>query len=545
MSKKRLISGFLTISMLLTLAACGEVEKEEELKEVTVGADGREMLGDVYVSGYPIVDEPQTIEILYSMTGLDLSSDANDKIFIHDALEATNVGVDIEAINTGFDEKLSLMFAGGTAFPDVIIGASGSTIVKNTGHLVELTEDMLRTYAPNITAQIEANVEGGLDALKQADGKIYSLPIGVYSEKQNAVTGVPVIRADWLEAVGMEMPTTTDELYDVLYAFKHEDPNGNGVADEIPLLFCNDFWAAKHMSFAGPWGIGGNHQNAEHNYYRVENGVFKPMINTENYRSYLEFMNKLMVDELVNIDGFSMTGAQYQSLTAEDNYGMTGVWAEQPDEWLPVPVLTATGYEGQAVKQGQEDVLTALMDGFVITSGCESPEMALRWWDYLHSDPNIKRTVRNGEEGLLWTDDGDGTATVNIPEIPDGFDSQAQYNHSIGWRNHCPIMFEGDVAEPDFDAEVLSNDAIRYQYFDMYVDYLPTEFLPTTPVPESELLKRDLVQLEIEAVVEAYTANAIIGGVTDENWDEYLKDLENAGLEQWTNWYQDYIDGAF
>ena len=31
------------------------------------------------------------------------------------------------------------------------------------------------------------------------------------------------------------MPTTTDEFYQVLKAFKEQDPNGNGKADEIPM----------------------------------------------------------------------------------------------------------------------------------------------------------------------------------------------------------------------------------------------------------------------------------------------------------------------
>ena len=39
----------------------------------------------------------------------------------------------------------------------------------------------------------------------------------------------------WLDALGLEMPTTTDEFEQVLLAFKEQDPNGNGQADEIPL----------------------------------------------------------------------------------------------------------------------------------------------------------------------------------------------------------------------------------------------------------------------------------------------------------------------
>jgi putative aldouronate transport system substrate-binding protein len=39
----------------------------------------------------------------------------------------------------------------------------------------------------------------------------------------------------WLDALGLEEPETIDEFHEMLLAFKNDDPNGNGVADEIPL----------------------------------------------------------------------------------------------------------------------------------------------------------------------------------------------------------------------------------------------------------------------------------------------------------------------
>ena len=76
------------------------------------------------------------------------------------------------------------------------------------------------------------------------DGHIYTLPkfgeMGFTYDgdgKEYQIGAIPqfsAINTKWLEAVGMEMPTTVDELHDVLVAFKDKDPNGNGQADEIP-----------------------------------------------------------------------------------------------------------------------------------------------------------------------------------------------------------------------------------------------------------------------------------------------------------------------
>ena len=43
------------------------------------------------------------------------------------------------------------------------------------------------------------------------------------------------IRKDWLEAVGMEMPKSWEELYEVCHAFTYNDPDGNGKNDTYGL----------------------------------------------------------------------------------------------------------------------------------------------------------------------------------------------------------------------------------------------------------------------------------------------------------------------
>ena len=43
------------------------------------------------------------------------------------------------------------------------------------------------------------------------------------------------INKNWLEKLNLAVPTTTEELKNVLIAFRDNDPNGNGQKDEIPL----------------------------------------------------------------------------------------------------------------------------------------------------------------------------------------------------------------------------------------------------------------------------------------------------------------------
>ena len=62
------------------------------------------------------------------------------------------------------------------------------------------------------------------------DGNIYGLPHAEF-DINNYVLMWNIIRQDWLDKLGLEMPATIDEYHDVLVAFRDQDPNGNGKKD--------------------------------------------------------------------------------------------------------------------------------------------------------------------------------------------------------------------------------------------------------------------------------------------------------------------------
>ena len=89
----------------------------------------------------------------------------------------------------------------------------------------------MEKYAPNIKAYFDENPDQR-KALEWIDGKIYYIPcIG-----DGDVSMGWFIREDWLDNLGLEMPKNVDEYYNVLKAFKTQDPNGNGIDDEIPYF---------------------------------------------------------------------------------------------------------------------------------------------------------------------------------------------------------------------------------------------------------------------------------------------------------------------
>ncbi|OPA73373.1 hypothetical protein BVG16_29000 [Paenibacillus selenitireducens] len=130
-----------------------------------------------------------------------------------------------------WEEKLNVMIASGE-MPDVFVSYGIDRPVQyrqwiREGMLLPIS-DFTDQY-PNIKNSL-ANFEM---LAKATDGKHYALPI--YNESgsgKDSVSGHNIlIRKDWLDKLGLQVPTTIDEFYAVAKAFAENDPDGNGKQD--------------------------------------------------------------------------------------------------------------------------------------------------------------------------------------------------------------------------------------------------------------------------------------------------------------------------
>lgn len=122
----------------------------------------------------------------------------------------------------------------------------------------------------------------------------------------------------WLEALGVEeLPKTTDEFYELLKRFKEEDPNGNGQADEIPLLDVK-------MESSRPWllaAFGIKEWGIEENNGKVR---YAPM--EEAYKEYLTYMHKLYEEGLLDSETFSQSDEQKKAKGQDSRIGVFPDW---------------------------------------------------------------------------------------------------------------------------------------------------------------------------------------------------------------------------
>ena len=164
-------------------------------------------------------------------------------------------GVELEFVpfssdTTEASQQLNAMIAGGEKLPDILysmdcVSAELRDQLGEEGYFLDVTP-LLNDYGYYFWEQYNKCIElyGNYEQqLKNAfsfgqdptNGALYAVPYFSKAEVDSC-ENLQVINKTWLDAVGAEMPTTVEELENVLTLFATQDPNGNGIADEIPYV---------------------------------------------------------------------------------------------------------------------------------------------------------------------------------------------------------------------------------------------------------------------------------------------------------------------
>ncbi len=157
----------------------------------------------------------------------------SDNVVLDLIKEDLNIDVKIawEAESSEYNNKLSLNIASGD-LPDIMYITNYLTFreMADNDMLADLT-DIYETYAGDYMKQTYATFGGrNLEPLT-IDGKLYALSTANIGYGHNILW----LRKDWLDKLGLEVPSTMEELKHVLREFVEKDPGGNGPGNTIGL----------------------------------------------------------------------------------------------------------------------------------------------------------------------------------------------------------------------------------------------------------------------------------------------------------------------
>ena len=237
---KKLLAMLLAGTMALSLAACGnggDAQEENDTpgtqeggEETPAGED--ETSGEKDLYGF---EEPVTIKIGVlddaSFTYRDGES-AEDNVWV-DLYESHNIFQEIiyQVDSSQGGTKLANAITSGN-YPDIIL-AEGADYIKyaQTGVTADITEVFEEYASDELKEYLQSDGGVGLNSA-MIDGKLYGIPL--LGNSYDSIM-IMFIRQDWLDAVGMEIPTTMEELHAVAKAFTEQDPDGNGKNDTYGL----------------------------------------------------------------------------------------------------------------------------------------------------------------------------------------------------------------------------------------------------------------------------------------------------------------------
>lgn len=230
MNKKLTVRAAAAVLAASMLTACGGAPTSGSTQEQTSSAPASYF----NPTGERICDETITI----TMGGRQgPTKDWQNTIMIQGIEEKMGIHIDCQPVaNDAWETQRTLMFST-DSLPDILTCTMMSVADVNNygadGYFLPLNEYL--EYMPNLQKLMEEN-PAYAKYITAPDGNIYGLTRLVPQEQAGRLNRV-FINGEWLKNVGMEVPQTVDEFYNVLKAFKEQDANGNGDPnDEIPLL---------------------------------------------------------------------------------------------------------------------------------------------------------------------------------------------------------------------------------------------------------------------------------------------------------------------
>lgn len=381
----------------------------------------------------PLTDEPVTLTYWTTVSPMyaDAITSLNDCLLWNQMMEDTGVQVEGILVNAQSGaEQFALMVAGGDYY-DLLDspGANYTTGLAgalNDDVLVDLT-DIVDTMMPNYKTIISSNEEYS-KGTRIDDGRI-GMIYGLNNVDYKPTEG-PVIRQDWLDALGLDTPKTYDQLHDVLEAFR----DSYGAAMWIP------YSGSPLGNYLGAgYGIATTyltHMSGREPFYQVDGTVkFGPM--EDSYYDYLTMLHQWYEEGLIWNDFVSYTERFNQPPDGGITSGQFGVWFSSYQNF---PVWTASAddpnfhivaFSDPVQKEGDVNHLRA--ENFLVTNGgvgistsCENVELAAKLIDYWFSDEG-RYFLTFGIEGTTYELDQDGHPqyTDLILNNPDGLSQAA------------------------------------------------------------------------------------------------------------------------
>lgn len=487
---------------------------------------------------YPVFDEMTDIDAFLNIAPWASAYIGPDAEFenaqaILTAQEITNVHLNVTWSDPDtYNEKMNLLIAAND-LPHITrsIGnlySTGEDGLIEDGLAVDLF-DYFEEYAPNYLALLESNPKFKEDIVASSGvtTAMYS-----YTEIPRYTRG-PLIRKDILDELGMEIPTTVAELYDVASAMKEYGIQSPVVS---PKMIAD--------AYAGADFITSNTVNIT---WWVVDGVVTPAVAMDSNYDWLVEAKKwheegLFLDDWYNPAPFydfdvlaGTIACAYGPYSLASDANKTSSTDPDFELW---PMANVVVNEGDTIKT-QDNSYGGRGDGDWCITTCDEeiiPQL-VSYVNWFFTEEG-KMTSNFGTLGVSYEIDENGNPmfTDLILEDPNGYGNMAVYAIFTN-NNDNPFYYMMERTVLTYDNEVQAT------IFDTWLSNMTSEYIANYDMDTEELEAYNALATDVATTIQEYITKFMTGDIelTEETYAAFLDKLNELGLAE----MQEISQGAY
>jgi len=529
MSRKLVKSISLLLALLLlgaSFAGCAKSGNQTDGKSATAaGSSGAQTNENVY----PLKGEPKlTYWMPMHANWIGFAKNFSELPFAQELSKRT--GVKIEYIHPAVgqeQESFNILVASGD-YPDIIEYKwtdfpGGPSAAINNGVITKLN-DTIKKFAPNLQKFYTTRPDIEKQA-KTDDGTYYFFPF-IRDGKELQNTSGPIVRKDWLDDVGLGIPETVDDWYNMLKAFKEKK---NATA---PLTAVGDKNGAQALYlYDGAFGLRAD--------FYVDNGKIKYGPAEPQYKDLLVHLNKLYQEGLLD-KNFAMTDRKAQDsnmlngksgVTYAAGGGSLGVWLTTMKDKDPKYNASGVKYpvqkKGDRSKFGQGTNELDRNTQVAITTKCKNVEAAARLLDYGYS-PEGHLLYNYGIEGTSYKMvNGVPTYSDTVMKNPDKLTvAQAMTKYARG-NTSGPFLQDKGYIQQYYELQQQKDALKAWADHDKVNNLIP--LITPTDAESSDFAK---IMNDIMTYVQEMQYKMIMGTEPISNFDKFQDQLKKMNIDK-------------
>ena len=496
-------------------------------------------------SGYPLPIVENRLELTTMLVPDPQYGEFNNSHVWDWFEQKTNIRVSIRELQSA--EQASVIFAS-RDFPDYCSNGGISKVLLDKaaqdGDLVPL-DDLLRQYAP--TWNNFFNNDRVAKSLCSLDGDIYYLPAVFYSGFDRGIRDQIIMTTSWLDELGLKIPTTTEELKNVLVAFKNNAGKGTIPQNVIPFLYT--FEGNANAGYFEIFTMFGMDFSVTTDYLAVQNGRVVYQAINPDVKEPLKYLQELYALGVTPPEVFNLDWNTFLAQASADP-AMVGLYGEYHvlNTKYQEAILPPISPNGKRPFTRIQALVPNAAAAFSMFANNKDKIATIKLMEFMGMDLEAKMTLNRGLKDIMWqfTPDGkvDEIIWQNQPDL------MLQNRFATGFNNHMVTLFDSDFYENfwyDREATIPRTRSYAYQFYTQNnaVQDRNNVFIGAPLSTDEEELMRlyvtELNNYRKETFSRWITTNANI----DAEFDAFVAGTRRLPLNEWLTLKQKAYDKAW